>query len=260
MGQKDTGQTKLLEEKALVDFLYVDKERADSFISQIRNGTLRSVTKTNISSKTTSKTGKGNIGVASGQYTNTNKTENRAAEQYDPYHSQLLNLLNDLETQPLEKLPDEVIGRLVLIEAPIVIRNITTIKALLPLYLKNDSLLSQKVDDVKKKNLTMINEVLQQMSDSISLSIHFDNNLIIGTLKESGLAIKQDDLMRTYGVNIPGKWFVLGILDSSISTSPDTILNSLEGIVDILSVAVNNMYSSSKYKIVPVLIFRIINF
>ena len=238
MGQKDDSQTKLLEEKTLVDFLYVDKERADSFISQIRNGTLISVTKTNISSEITSKMGKGTIGVASGQYTNTNKTEDRAAEQYDPYHSQLLNLLNDLEIQPLEELPDSIIGQLVLIEAPIVIRNITTIKALLPVYLKNDSVLSQKVDKLIKKNLLIINEVLQQMSDSISLSINFDNNLIVGTLKETGLAIKQDDLMRTYGVNIPGKWFILGIMDSTISVKQDTALNSLEGIVDILSLAV----------------------
>ena len=46
MGQINTADSGIPKAKTIIDFLYVDKERADSYISQLRQGTLRSVTKT----------------------------------------------------------------------------------------------------------------------------------------------------------------------------------------------------------------------
>lgn len=46
MGQENKTGISISEPAKVIDFLYVDKERCDSFISQLRNGTLRSVTKT----------------------------------------------------------------------------------------------------------------------------------------------------------------------------------------------------------------------
>ena len=45
MGKKEQTRPELSESQ-LIDFLYIDKSRVDSLISQIRSGTLRSVTKT----------------------------------------------------------------------------------------------------------------------------------------------------------------------------------------------------------------------
>ena len=46
MGQKDETKPILSESQTLIDFLYIDNERVDSLISQLRQGTLRSVVKT----------------------------------------------------------------------------------------------------------------------------------------------------------------------------------------------------------------------
>lgn len=61
MGKEDKTQLELPESSSLIDFLYVDKERVDSLISQLRNGTLRSVTKTIGTSEGSFMSGKGNI-------------------------------------------------------------------------------------------------------------------------------------------------------------------------------------------------------
>lgn len=67
MGKEDKAQLELSESSSLIDFLYVDKERVDSLISQLRNGTLRSVTKTIGTSEGSFMSGKGNIEVVSGK-------------------------------------------------------------------------------------------------------------------------------------------------------------------------------------------------
>lgn len=260
MGQENEANTEFPEKSSLIDFLYVDKERTDSLISQLRNGTLRSVTKTIGTSGVSSVSGKVNTGILNGTYGKNDKDEESAAEQYDPYHSQLINLLNDLNIVPLEKLPDKCSGNLVLLYAPVTIRDIASIKAILPTITKNQSMFG--IARKETRNIFKImNDMIQQMSNSISLSINYRDININGTLKESGLSIKQDDLMRTYGVKLPDKWFTLGILDST-----DTFINdasqtkSIEDAIDMYASAMNKLYSQALYKIIPVLIFRIIKY
>lgn len=115
MGKEDKAQLELSESSSLIDFLYVDKERVDSLISQLRNGTLRSVTKTIGTSEGSFMSGKGNIEVVSGKIGSKNKTKEEASEEYDPYHSQIIGLLNDLSIPPLQSLPSLCSGKLVCI-------------------------------------------------------------------------------------------------------------------------------------------------
>ena len=70
MGNENQTQPEFFEGSALIDFLYVDNERVDSLISQLRNGTLRSVTKTIGTSEGSSVSAQGGIGIASGKYVN----------------------------------------------------------------------------------------------------------------------------------------------------------------------------------------------
>lgn len=137
MGKEDKAQLELSESSALIDFLYVDKERVDSLISQLRNGTLRSVTKTIGTSEGSFMSGKGNIEVVSGKIGSKNKTKEEASEEYDPYHSQIIGLLNDLSISPLQSLPSLCSGKLVCIQAPIKIRDLRSIKKLMPVLEKN---------------------------------------------------------------------------------------------------------------------------
>lgn len=261
MGQEDGTDVEFSEKSSLIDFLYVDKERIDSLISQIRNGTLRSVTKTIGTSEGSSMSAKLNTGIINGSYENDNKDNASAAERYDPYHSQLINLLNDLNLTSLSKLPSPCAGDLALIHSPITIRDIASMKAIIPAIIKNQSALGVKYNKDAQAIFKLMNDMIQQMPDSISLSINFKEEIINGTLKENGLSIKQDDLMRTYGVNLPDNWFTLGILDCSISAKADpTHVESIENAIDVYASAMSTLYSKSLYKIVPILIFREIKY
>lgn len=257
MGKENETGFELPESSTLIDFLYVDKERVDSLISQLRNGTLRSVTKTIGASEGSSVSGKVTAAVAGGEYKNINKSESSAAQEFDPYHSQLINLLNDLEIIPLSNLPNSCDGKLALINGKVTIRDIASIKAVMPAITKN-----QKIFGIKDKGtrdiFKLMDDMIQQMSDSISLSINFNNISINGTLKENSLSIKQGDLLRTYGVNLPGTWHILGIIDSNnkIETENNTQVNTIENAIDAYASAMNTLYSQSLYRIIPILIFR----
>lgn len=104
MGQENINAAGLSEGSQIIDFLYIDKERADSFISQMRSGTLRSVTKNIGTSEDFSAAAKGSVAVASADISRKTQSSTSAAEQYDPYHSQLIQLLEDLDIAPLTAL------------------------------------------------------------------------------------------------------------------------------------------------------------
>lgn len=257
MGQKDKTKSSIPETTQILDFLYIDKERADSFISQLRNGTLRSVTKTTGTSESSSISMKGNAAVVNGEYKHDQKTDANAAEQYDPYHNQLINLLNDLNIQPLDNLPVDAEGQLVLLLGTIAIRDAETMRSLLHVLSKNKNMLGSQFDRNTRSIIKMITDTLDQLPDTISFSMKFQNTMITGVLKESALAIQKSDLMRIYGAHMPGKWYVLGIIDHIAANDElPTTPGSIEDAIDICSNATNQLFASSEYKIIPILVFR----
>lgn len=143
MGKGSTDKAQFSKVESLIDFLYVDKERVDSFISQIRSGTLRSVTKTSGVSESSSLSGLVNMHVAKGTIQNGETNQSSASEQYDPYHFQILNLINDLGLRPLDDL-ESAIGdtpKLVLFNGYVSIRDMVSIKTISTLFLKRPQML-----------------------------------------------------------------------------------------------------------------------
>jgi hypothetical protein len=260
MGKERTTEPRLSETASLIDFLYVDKERVDSLVSQLYHGALRSVTKTTSIAQKTQKSVKGEIPVLKGRYSNENKDTSEAAEQYDPYHSQLIQLLNDLSLPIIDALPYHCIGNLMLIRAPIQISDLHSLKRIFTNVEKTPSVLGPTNIKETKANIKMVNGLLSMLDDSIGLSLIFDNHLIKGTLREGGLSIKQSDLNRTYGISLPGEWYILGIVDSNCHTQLPSNSPAIETIIDTMSNAVNAVYSSSQYSIIPILIYREITY
>jgi hypothetical protein len=118
MGAKDKKQSILSEASSLIDFLYVDKERVDSFISQTRNGTLRSVTKSIGTSEGSAVSCKVGVpAIAKAMCNHSQESFGNSSENYDPYHSQLMKLLADLEIHPLDELPKPCTSKLVLLKS-----------------------------------------------------------------------------------------------------------------------------------------------
>ena len=259
MGTETPKEAHVLDEQELIDFLYVDKERTDSFISQLRSGTLRSVTKTTDTSEGSSLSVKGSIKVAQGEIKTSNESKANAAEEYDPYHSQLIQLLNDLDIPPSEALPDECIGKMMLIKSHIRIHDFESIKSVMPIMSKNLSAFGLPSDKATRNSLKLVADLLAQMSDSISLTLDVDGTTVNGTLKGDGLSITQSDISRTYGVRMPGTWYTLGILDTVEQKQQPQMVGAIEDVVDAMSDAMNQVFQQSRYKIIPILVFRVVD-
>ena len=125
---------------------------------------------------------------------------------------------------------------------------------------------NQKLFGVTKaivQTLKGISDFVQVLNDSIELSVELQDGIrISGNLKENGLSVRQADLARTYGAELPGEWYVMGILDytprqNRAFTGPK--IQSIENIIDQYTDTVRALYSESAYSIIPVLIFREIN-
>lgn len=257
MGQINTADSGIPKAKTIIDFLYVDKERADSYISQLRQGTLRSVTKTLATDEGSSFSAKGNTVVVNGEYKKDTKTSENAAEQYDPYHSHLIQLLEDLNIQPLRELVPGMESKLVLLQGEIAIRDVTTMQTLLKI-INQSKMLGSKMGKEPRQIMKMFTEILGQLPASIFFSMNFDETNINGTLKPSALSIQQGDLMQTYGAQLPGEWYVLGILDSIKTPAfdkPPTVA-SIEDAIDVCTFLTNSLFTTSTFKIIPILIFR----
>lgn len=268
MGKKEKTQPEI-PESTLIDFLYIDKRRADSLISQLRNGTLRSVTKTHGTTETVAVSVGGTVPpVVNGSYAHTQESQLNAAENYDPYHSQILDLLNDLSIPPLETLPENCTGKLVIINSTISIRDIKSIKTVTPLVIKNQKAFNIPTDKETNAFFRFIDDMVQKMNDAIDLTVSFNNQSIKGVLSESGLSINPSDLNRTYGTQMPGSWYVLGILDATFS-QPEfeptestnlTFESGFEVAIDAYIDTVRKMYSVSTHTIIPILIYRAIDY
>lgn len=207
--------------------------------------------------------GKGNIEVVSGKIGSKNKTKEEASEEYDPYHSQIIGLLNDLSISPLQSLPSLCSGKLVCIQAPIKIRDLRSIKKLMPVLEKNSKFFQLPNNHNIKNIFKAMTSMIEAMDDSIELSVKFDSTLISGTLREGCLSIQQSDLNRTYGIDLPGKWYILGILDSQVKNNSENIISSpgtIEDAIDACTTAINQLYSNAQYGIVPILIYREIKY
>ncbi|MCI7329852.1 MAG: hypothetical protein SOZ01_03090 [Selenomonadaceae bacterium] len=259
MGTEEASETQTPDEQSLIDFLYVDKERADSFISQIRNGTLRSVTRTTGTTEDSTFSVKGSAAVLQAKYDHANTSKAKAAEEYDPYHSQLIQLLNDLGVSPVTSLPEECAGKMLLLNSHIKVHDFESIRAILPVVSKHLPFFGLSTDKDTRNTIRLLNELIEQMSDSILLTMSIGGKTITGTLKETGLAISRNDIGRTYGVDLPGKWYVLGILDTIDDKIPTVSVDTIEDAIDVVSDAMSKFFRQSRYRMIPVLIFRTID-
>ena len=86
---------------ALIDFLYLDTNKLNSFISQINNGTLQSVSTKSSTMQGSNNSYGGNAGLptvaqaSASRATSTTNVDEKVIS-YNPYHSQFVEILNDL--------------------------------------------------------------------------------------------------------------------------------------------------------------------
>lgn len=86
---------------ALIDFLYLDTNKLNSFISQINNGTLQSVSTKSSTMQGSNNSYSGNASIPAVAQASTSRSAsssnvNEEILNYNPYHSQYVEILNDL--------------------------------------------------------------------------------------------------------------------------------------------------------------------
>lgn len=257
MGIETPAEQRLLETVPILDFLYIDNERIDSFLSQINQGTLRSVTRSQGVSENSSRDAGVSVKLLKGGYKNERCSEQSIAEQIDPYHSKILTLLETLDLQTARELPADCVGQLMQLRGQIAIRDNATMLSMMSVFSKNIKSIAPKTDKSQRDVFNAAQDFLKGMPDIISLSLKIGDKVVSGTLKESGLTICKSDLMRTYGSTMPALWYVLGIIDTvSPNHAVTPTIANMEGVIDVCVAAVNQLYSPTKYRIIPLLIFR----
>ena len=84
-----------------------------------------------------------------------------------------------------------------------------------------------------------------------------DNNVVRGILKENYMLTAYRDIVAIYGSNLPGMWFMVGILDS-LNKLIKPITQGFRKSMDEFSAVAETLYreGNPKYTITPFLIFR----
>lgn len=268
MGQTNDNQHQSSEsiqtKTELVDFLYIDLQRVDSFVSQLKNGTLRSVSKTNSTLQGSSNTGKLTVDakLIKGSLGGAEQTDNTVSstENYDPFHKQVIDLLTSLECDEIN--PNESTeAKLGFVTGNIVIRNLSIFTDIIPVVFKHKNVFGV-LDKSAKENINAMTDLINAAPSTIDLTVSTDSgDKISGTIIEEYLNIPMGSILKNYGTSLPGRWTVIGIFDTSIPNPiPDTDSQAtVESMVDKYSETLNNFFASSTTKVIPLIIFRVIN-
>lgn len=251
--------------REIVDFLYRDLSKVNSFYAQIFQGNLIAVTK--LQEETKSGRWQLSGGVASlVQGLTSRREESRwsIAEQIDPHDAKALLVLNELAIPVFQgSLADTETGQIVLLQGEIALRNYQAIKVALPHLLEAglldvDLAKQNKTKKEQKREKRAFSELVSLIPGGFEFEILTSNKeLAIGPINPDYLTVNPDDLLRLYGNFIPGTWFALGIINH---TSPSRSLpNSTEfrSALDDFANAISSLYSArTRYTVFPILVFR----
>lgn len=249
----------------IVDFLYRDLSKIDSFYAQIFQGNLIAVSKLQEETTGGQWSLSGGIPVIKGSKTGQKGNKESVAEQIEPHDAKTMLLLEELAIPVFEdSLTNTETGQIVLLQGEIALRNYQTIKSAIP-HLLEAGLLKTKSEFKKQKQI--FTKLLNLLPGGLEIEILTSNKeLATGPINPNYLTINPDDLLRLYGNFIPGIWFVLGIINHRSSRQVDTEQDNtaefqspadFRKALDQFASAIATLYSSgTTYTISPILIFR----
>lgn len=247
--------------KEIIDFLYIDEDRVNSLISQINNGTLKEVNQTIIATTTT----KGQIKFGPNIINKTNQeteaSTSSALRKFDPYHYQLIELLNNLSIPITDEIPSQILGKLILIKATIRIRDSKNIKNSLSIFdAKGDPFKIKTTQDKFVKIKQAINLWANLRNEAVTLTAVCSNGYMTGVLNPQYLKIRSSDLSLMYTETLPGEWLILGIADTVVQNpiyvKPDDSRASIDQALTELNKVLHTINEIGKNTIIPIMIFR----
>lgn len=242
------------ERENLVDFLYKDNYRIDSYMAQLLDGAVRSVKQ----QENTLHGSSHSLSVFKYQYGKNNLTSALNEYNIDPHDHNVVILLSSLDLEPIYTAPpDECMGKLVHLQGSLSIRDFNLFNDLIPTFTKNASLLGQSAKEARKiKSIWEIIEKVAPMNIELECELA-DGAIIRGILKEDYLLTAYRDIMSLYGTTLPGIWNVIGLLDTPASNNRFSSAG-IRSMMDNMAAAASTLYNdnNSIATIIPVLIYR----
>ena len=250
------------EQIPLIDILYKDIYRTDSFIAQLRSGVLRSMKHQHETAHGSTNSIEGSIptflkGGASG-----NQTESKSIMELSvPHDNAILELLNSLDLQPISYLPIQATGTMIHFQGNIFIRNLNTLLEMVNLMADSPQLFN-----ISRKDAKNVGGIISAMTKVLKFGLEIelqldDESIIIGNLKEEYLIEAHSNLLKSYGTALPGKWNVIGLVDDNKKNSIYASKNGMRNGLDQYASIPKNLYlaDTSGYILTPILIFRELN-
>ncbi|KVT68896.1 hypothetical protein [Burkholderia ubonensis] len=259
----------------LYDFAYLDRGRVDFYFAQLfEDGVLTQTKRTAKDSSTETARMGGSVKIFSGDYTGADLVERGLERLFDPSWLAPVEVLNRLdELQFVHRdLAITPIGGLFLVSGEMSIIDIRMLKELWPdigEMVLHDEInaqdlapkAKQKAISEGKKSYETIAKVLRNLPHAIQATFISGSDLLWSTLRSESMLINPDDLALKHGAQIPGQWYVLGVLDaqpgetsvplnnhsSSLDQAMTQMLSALRGLMG---------RPTAAYGVTPIAIFR----
>ncbi|MBR8401961.1 hypothetical protein KDW65_35610 [Burkholderia cenocepacia] len=259
----------------LYDFAYLDRGRIDFYFAQLfEDGVLTQTKRTARDSSTdTSKIG-GSLKVISGETSGSDVVERGLERMFDPTWLAPIEVLNRLDElsfvhREIEQTP---IGGMFLSICQLSIIDIRMLKDVwdqIGEYVLHNEVNAQNLPpkekqralaEGKKSNESVV-KVIKNLPHAIQATFSIDQVSLWSTLRTESMLINPDDLALKHGAQVPGDWYVLGIVDAHPSTEGASQGVPLHGI----NIAMGQMLTAFRemigrpetaYGVTPIAIFR----
>lgn len=241
---------------SVFDFLYYDARRIGSFLSQFDDmGHIKGVTRSenNQKSTTSSTTAEAEGGVpliakAKANYVGANVTSTGETDtwNYDPFWTNALSFLDFLQKRGnyCNDLSVARMGQLALIPGRLFIRDLRLMQKVfgLPSVAQQLQPKSRQANrherrkpgaqPVEEDQSTLFGlELMKLLPHAIQAEVHSAQGAIWCSLNEADMVVDSSDLFLKHGVNVPGEWNILGIVDA-LPTRGDGTDSAVEAYAD----------------------------
>lgn len=259
MASTAENEGRFIEEVSLIDILYKDEYRVDSYLAQIMKGVLRRRKIQETDSQTDTKEMGGSIKILNSNFVESGTQTTLEETRFVPHDRNVNDLIDILNLEPQEILTGEnIVGRLVCLKGRLAIRDFKKFIEIISVMAENSELFPIDHEEIMKTKKTF-----DAFSKIIPMNVEVefvlkDNSVVRGILKENYLLTAYRDIVATHGNQLPGMWHAIGILDSLNKTVQPTLPQGFRKSMDAFSAVAETLYreGNPRYVITPFLIFR----
>lgn len=261
MASTSENENSVLEEVSLIDILYKDEYRIDSYLAQMMSRILKRSKIQRTESQTDTKKVESSLKIIGGSYSDVGETTVMEENRFVPHDRNVITLLELLNLEPQELLHGDFVGRLICLKGRLAVRDFRKFTEILPVMAENSQLFN--IDTEEAKKVEKVKKTFDALAKIIPMNVEAeivlkDNSIVRGILKEKYLLTAYQDIIATHGTSLPGIWCIVGIIDTLNKSTHPTKPPGFRKSMDDFSAVAETLYreENPKYTITPFLIFR----